>query len=146
MSFEQQIREWRLKSIGQFRRVAKKAVQNVAREAQTPLAKGGQMPVDTGFLRASAMGAVGAMPSGPTGTTIRGSGNSQRLAGTNFREFIGPINVGLLNWRPEKEETFYIGWTAGYARQMEYKYGFMRLAAQNWEKYVMEAANDPLLF
>jgi len=77
--------------------VVKQATHDVAKVAQTPVAKGGRMPVDTGFLRnsftAQLMG--GAAMSGPDAYTM----------------IAGAMKAGDV-------ATF--GWTAEYARAVEY--------------------------
>jgi hypothetical protein len=125
MSFGADVAAFERKVAKRIRVVGRGAVQETINEANTPIAKGGRMPVDTGFLRASGAGAVGQMPAGQSINT-----------GGTVRESEGALAAILLRWDPSKGEEFYYGWTANYARFMEYRYGFMRGAAENWEQHV----------
>lgn len=120
MSFHGQIDAWVLKSKIRMTAVTREACQSLAEEAQTPRAKGGNMPVDTGFLRNSGLGAVNKMPSGAS-------------SDNNFQA----TEAAILNL--QAGDKFYFGWVANYAEKMESRYAFMRLAAQNWDSIVFEA-------
>lgn len=101
---------------------------------------GGRMPIQTGFLRASIQGAEGQMPAGET---TNKSGKEYPAGKTVSGE---PISVALLQWDPNKGTPFFVGWTAAYARYMEYRYGFLRGATEQWdtivEKVVMRVKRD----
>lgn len=128
------------KTFERLKQTAKQATENVANEANTPgtsVAKpqanaGGRLPVDTGNLRGSIRGAIDRMPSGKsTGNTVQEGENS--------------ISAAVARWKPETGESIYIGWTANYARRMEYRYGFLRGAVENWDKQVEFAAKQAVL-
>lgn len=104
--------------------VVKGSLQDLVNEAQTPVAKGGKMRVDTGFLRASGQMSLTGMPSGPS----RG----------NDTETYAPseANVTLTLAGVELGNTVYFGWTAAYAAARESKDGFLESALQNWQKIV----------
>lgn len=112
--------------------VAKTATLEVTNEAQkvgpsvaNPTGgKGGRMPVDTAFLRASLVGSTAEMPRGPTD----GTGGFEAK----------PLTAELIRWKPG-ETKFWAGWTAFYARDMEYRYGFMRGATNRWQEFVRKA-------
>lgn len=125
MSFGGDVAAFERKFASRLRAVGRGAVQETVNEANTPIAKGGRMPVVTGFLRTSGAGAVGGMPSGESTNP-----------GGSVRESEGALAAVLLRWDPSKGEAFYYGWTANYARPMEYRYGFMRGAAENWQQHV----------
>ena len=112
-----------------IRATAKEAVQETVAGAQTPQGRGGRMPIVTGFLRGSIVGAVGSMPSGQT----QPASDRPTVAGDG-------IAAALLRWNPERGETLYVGWSAVYARAMEYRYGFMRGAADKWPATVDRVA------
>lgn len=97
------------------------SVEELARQSNVPIAQGGKMPVDTGFLRSSQGGSRIGMPYGPG----KGDRNTKYTA-----PFSGPIE--LVTAQANLGETIWIGWTAMYARFMEARYGFMRSEAQNW--------------
>ena len=117
-SFSTQIDDWIKASQGRIDAVAKQSAQDVVAAAQKRRSAGGNMPVDTGFLVNSIRGNVGGMP----------SSSSQ------------PVALAIFRWMPA-QKPLYIGWTAHYARYMEYKYGFMRLATQQWQDIVTRNAN-----
>lgn len=127
MSFERKVDDFLKKSRRRLRNVARESVQQTMNIANEPQAKGGRMPVDTGFLRASIAGAVGTMPSGPS---KRGGGSIPSVG----------LDAALGAWKPDNGEAFYAGWTANYARFMEYRYGFMRGAAELWDQTVTREA------
>lgn len=102
--------------------VVKQSAQDLVNTAQTPRAKGGNMPVVTSFLRNSLMGSTSGMPSGSSSP-----GNEQQITLTIFRAKPG--------------DTIYLGYVANYARHMERRYAFVRLAAQQWQDIVTRNAN-----
>ena len=63
-SFSAQVDDWIAKSERLSMAVLQQATQAVINEANTPVAKGGRMRVDTGFLRNSLKANIGSMPSG----------------------------------------------------------------------------------
>ncbi|PPU15882.1 hypothetical protein XacyCFBP2565_08385 [Xanthomonas arboricola pv. corylina] len=98
-------------------------------QANTPEGQGGKMPVDTGFLRNSAV----ASKDGPASSE---SGEPALV--------FAALQLGEAVWA---------GWTAAYAMRMEHGFsgkdslgrqyeqagkGFMRAAAQNWDFIVNE--------
>lgn len=121
-TFEAQVSAALSRHRARLEAVFRQSAQEVIADAQVPVAKGGRMPVDTGFLRNSLVsGLNGAVTSsGPDGYVLT-------IAG-----------AGL-------EDTVFAGWTANYARHVEYgargRPGrfFMRGAAQKWPQIV--AAN-----
>jgi hypothetical protein len=110
-----------------YRAAARKAIELTANEANTNRSQGGRLPVDTGFLQSSSGAGVGTIPSGPS---------KQGESGQTGE----PLQIALLRWQPN--QTFYFGWSAEYARYMEYRYGFVRGAAENWSQHVKTATAD----
>ena len=102
------------------------AVGALAEAAQTPRAKGGLLPVDTGFLRNSFTSSIGQAPGGPGKP---GAGNLANWYGSA---------LALTLARAEPGDVIYLGWTAKYARPMEARYGFAKTGAMNWQAYVDE--------
>ena len=107
--------------------VAKDATGSVVAAAQLERDSGGKLPVITGFLRSSIAAALGTIPSGP----VKGDPNKRYPAGT--------IGAELIRWNPA-EAPIYIGWSAIYARKIEYQTGFLRSATQRWDSFVNESA------
>jgi len=97
--------------------VEKQSAQDVIEVAQKPRGKGGNMPVDTGYLRNSGQAKLNSLPSGE-------SSEANETA------------VALVIYRAKPGDKIYFGWTAVYSRAMERKYGYMRLAAQKWDRIV----------
>lgn len=107
------------------------SAQRLGEEANKPEAQGGKLPVDTGFLRNSFVASMTGMP------------NTQSL----------PLPLVLLS--VQLGDTVYVGWTAKYARRLEYGFdgadklgrnysqagkGFLRAAVQKWPQIVNESA------
>ena len=116
------IAEWVAKSEARLDAVWKTAAQDIAREMQTPSAKGGKMRVDTSYLRNSFSADINKTPSG--------NGNSAYTS--------GPISI-VIN-RAKIGDSVVFGWNTNYAVYMEARYSFVRHAAQNWQQIVNKAA------
>jgi len=129
VTFTAQIEQFIAKSNARLEAVVKTAAQDTFDEAQVPVAKGGRMRVDTGFLRNSANAAIGSMPVGE-------SVNDQPVVKREEWN-ITSISSALLQW--DLKAPLYFGWTANYAKYRENRDGFMRIAAQNWQKHVNDA-------
>lgn len=103
--------------------VVKQSAQEVFSIAQTPKAQGGRMPVDTGFLRNSLIASL-------NGSTVGGGADAYVLA-------VAGAELG---------DTIFAGWTANYARFMEYGTSktpanfYMLSAAQQWQAIVARNA------
>lgn len=99
--------------------VARESIQDVIDDAQTPKAKGGRMPVDTGFLRNS-------LASGVNGSFGAPDANSYVLT-------IGELDLG---------DVARFAWTAEYAIFMELGTSttqgnhFVSVAAGKWTQFV----------
>ena len=81
------------------------------------------MPIDVGFLRSSAVGALNVVP----------SGRSEQSEGNN-EEWAKGISLVIDQARPS--DVIFLGWSANYARLMEARYGFMKTAAGQWPQIV----------
>lgn len=123
--FSAQVNDYVRKYKERMEAVFKQSAQDVIAQAQTPVAQGGNMPVDTGFLRNS-------LVSGLNGSTSLTGADSYVLA-------VAGANLG---------DSIFAGWTANYARYQEYGPNgrpgrfFMRAAAQNWQDIVTRNANE----
>lgn len=95
--FAAQIAELAGKTLEQQRAVLSASVQDVIEAAQLPVAQGGRMPVDTGFLRNSLV---------------------SELNGSKVAE--GAEGYTLVSAQIEPGDTARFGWTAEYAMRMEY--------------------------
>jgi hypothetical protein len=121
--FTAQINAWSEKAKRNMALVVKQSAQDVFEIAQTPVAKGGNMPVDTGFLRNSLI-------SGLNGNGSFEGADSYVLAIAEME--MGDVMIG--------------GWTAAYAVHQEYGTTsmagrfYMRGAAQQWQGIVARNA------
>ena len=109
------------KSKSMSRDLLRASVQEMTVRASQPRDKGGNMPLVTGFLRNSGLGSVNQLPSG-----VSSPDNAT-------------ATVLVIN-RLELGDRYYYGWVADYARFMEAKYAFLRLAQQDWQQIVFEQA------
>ncbi len=118
-TFTAQLEDFADKTADTLEAVAKQSIQDVFEEAQTPVAQGGRMPVDTGFLRNS-------LQAGLNGTT----------------SLTGPDAYVLAVAGMELGDVVFGGWTAEYAVHVEFgaqgrpARAFMRSAAQQWQDIV----------
>ena len=124
-SFSAQVDDWIAKSERLSMAVLQQATQAVINEANTPVAKGGRMRVDTGFLRNSLKAKIGSMPSGASSPG-------------NWSD----AEVVLTLTRLQPGQVFYAGWLANYARPREHYDGFLRMAVQKWQEQVDAAARQ----
>lgn len=95
--FAAQIAELAEKTLEQQRAVMSASIQDVIEAAQLPVAQGGRMPVDTGFLRNSLV---------------------SELNGSKVAE--GPESYTLVAAQIEPGDTARFGWPAEYAMRIEY--------------------------
>ena len=110
--------------------VAQESTQRLINHAQTPKAKGGKMPVDTGFLRASGRLSLTGVPTGPVRGDPNKGGNAYPSPDTV--ELSG-FNLGM---------TIFWGWTAVYARRQELYNGFLSSNIRQWQKIVDGVVRD----
>lgn len=107
--------------------VVRQSVQEVVDIAQKPVAKGGKMRVDTGFLRASGQMSLSGMPTGPTRPADDATPGQYQPDETSVVLTLGKYELG---------DTIYFGWTANYAKYREVYDGFLISAVQNWPAIV----------
>lgn len=117
--------------------IARASIQDVIINAQQAVKKGGRMRVDTGFLRASGQPSLTGMPSGP----LRGemtAPNSYPSPDDYSKATAVIVTIGKL----EMGNTFFFGWTAGYAKYRELYDGFLEGSLQNWARIVAFNTDD----
>ena len=119
-NFTATVAKWVRNSEARLDGVHKEATKRTIDIAQTPVAKGGRMRVDTGFLRASGQASLTGMPSGPSRGEKTGKYDFNPNAATAT---IAGAKLGGKIW---------FGWTANYARPREAKDAFLRMALQQW--------------
>lgn len=95
--------------------------------------KGGRLPIDEGFLRATFSAQIGAMPAGPSEAPAGGFTGGED-------EWAAPVTLVIAGMRPG--DVLFMGWSAKYARAMEARYGFMKGAAEEWQSIVDGAVRE----
>jgi len=114
--------------------VARESIQRLVDQAQTPKAKGGNMPVDTGFLRASGQMSYTGMPTGPTrGREREGEESGVIYPSSDVFTMLAGFSIGV---------TAFFGWSAAYARKQNLYNGFLDKAVNNWQKIVDATVRD----
>jgi hypothetical protein len=123
------------KTADQMLRVARQSIQDVVRIAQTPVAQGGNMPVDTGFLRNSLV------------VEVSGSERARGIpdAGKNSETGNDAVILGLAFM--QLGDPFQVSWSAEYAIPRHYMVGvgqggglWRDNAAQQWGRIVAKNA------
>ena len=110
-----------------LRSVARQSIDDAVHIAQLPKEKGGNMPVDTGFLRSSGIASLNGWASGPSEKPDGATKDSIKWTNES-------VITTLVNLQPG--DTFYFGWTAVYALRQETYNGFMETTAQKWQSIV----------
>tara|TARA_R110002051_G_scaffold230715_1_gene292714 strand:+ start:2594 stop:3031 length:438 start_codon:yes stop_codon:yes gene_type:complete len=134
-SFAAQVGDWVRETKARQTAVYRESAQRVIAAMQVPVGAGGNMPVDTGFLRASLMASLGyTLP--PTRDNPGGAVSYD------------PGAVSLTISRAEISDPITAVYTASYAEHVEYgargRAGrrFVALAAQQWPRIVSEVATE----
>lgn len=137
-SFAAQIADWVNKVEGATEAVFKEASQEVVSRMQTPRSAGGNMRVDTGFLRASLMASTAAMPGiNP---------NAKPVDGQKYGYEVGQVEAVIAG--ADITSTLYFGYVASYAAAREFGArgqapdAFVRTAAQQWQGIVADKAAE----
>ena len=136
-SFSAQVDAWVEDKIELQDAIFKESVQRTIEAMQVPVSSGGNMPVDTGFLRASLQAALG----DPGFSVV-----FKPTDGSSFTYNAG--EVALVIASAHLGETITAVYTANYAFFVEYgtsKMGarrFVGLAAQQWPRIVSEVAAE----
>ena len=128
-SFSDQVTDWARKSELRLLQTYRQSLQDIVEEAQKPVGSGGNMPVQTSFLRNSGDAALNRLP----------VGESIKPEDWAPRSWDAEAALLVIN-RATFEDKFFFGWTAIYANSVEEKRGFARLAAQRWPQIVNKAA------
>lgn len=132
--FSAAVDDWVIETKERLEAVFKTAVQYTIEDMQTPVGGGGNMPVDTGFLRTSLQASINA----PILRQMANNGSPIGFA-TDTTLVIAGAEIG---------DTIYATYGANYAVYQEYGAngragrGFVRLASQNWQSHVNRAVAD----
>lgn len=137
IDFSAEVSAWVRKSERRILTVFKESAQDVISEMQAvgpsvanPDSTGsGNMPVDTGALRASLQASL---------NRPRSDVLFQSPKGGSVAYDASPVAMTIAG--AKLGDTIYAVYGVAYGRAMEAKYGFVRLAAQNWPRIVTKAA------
>jgi len=132
-SFSAQVDEIVAKTEERMLALQRESIQRTVDLAQLPVAKGGRMRIDTGFLRASGQGSLSGMPTGPA----RGASKEKHFYDNGSGE-----TVILELSKMQFGATFFFGWSAAYARYREVYDGFLEYAVQQWPQTVAAVAAE----
>lgn len=130
-NFSAQVSAWVRETDQRIEAVFRESSQRVISDMQQ------RTPVDTGFARASVLVSTSAMPS--IDPAKKGDGKPHSADATQISLAIAGAEIG---------ETIYAGYTAAYARALEYGHskqapnGMVRLAAQRWPQIVAEVSAE----
>ena len=145
-SFSAQVSEWVKETKERQIAVRNEAAQRVIAIMQTPVGQGGNLPFDTGFLRASLMAVIG-------NANFELKANPESGAAVPY----DAGQISLIIAKAKLSDTVEAVYTAKYARRMEYGFSgkdslgrtynqtgrrFVALAAQQWPRIVSEVATE----
>ena len=134
-NFQAQVGAWAKNSKAALEAIVHEAAQSVVDDMQTAVGNGGNMPVDTGFLRASLLASSSSMP--------QISEANVGAKDSSYSYSSGPVSL-VINDTPIGG-TLYCGYTAAYAAHVNYGSNgragrlFVELAAQKWPQFVKQA-------
>lgn len=132
-----QITAWVAKTKERIAAVRNESVQRVVEIMQTPVGAGGNMPVDTGFLRASLVAQIG-----------YGVPPLRPKPDGDVKHSWNPVGIQLILVGAAASDTITIAYSANYARHQEYGANgragrrFVALAAQRWPQIVAEVCRE----
>lgn len=129
-TFEITVEDWVAKSKEVTDAIIKESTQRIVNEIRTPRARGGNMPVDTGFLRASVTVQINTLSAPVTMNPNR------KMKHPDSTQWV--INLA----QAEAGDIIFVAFTANYAVFMEARYGFVRLGIQNFQQHVNAATQE----
>ncbi|KQW79716.1 hypothetical protein [Brevundimonas sp. Root1279] len=135
-SFGAQVSSWVRETKTRTEFVYRESAQQVVAVMQTPRGAGGNLRVDTGFLRASLVATTGALPVQTTKPDGDGAFS------------YSPAQISLVIANAEITDPISIVYTANYARFREYGANgqpgdrWVALAAQQWPRIVNEVCAE----
>lgn len=136
--FGEQIDAWIGDAIERRDLVAKEAAQRQFERVLTPRAKGGNMRVDTGFLRASAKVSLDNPVLGLEENSAKGRSEDQKgVVIFPFDEGAISLTINRMEWG----QTLWMVFSANYAKPREHKDLFVRSSVALWQDDVDWAVN-----
>ena len=129
-SFDAQVSDWVARAQERLDSVVKESARRLVGTAQTAVGAGGNMPILTGYLRSSLQVTIG----GPVpASRARPEGDSFDYDAAAFVLTIAGAAA---------EETIFATYGANYARFVEEKRGFVRLAAMQWQTIISAVCRE----
>jgi len=139
-SFSATVDAWVRETKARQTAVFRESAQRITEEILTPVAKGGHMRVETGFMRASLSASLeGALPQ--LADRPEAAVKATQETGAPSVTFDDSA-VGLVISNAEIGDTITFAFAASYARHVENKFAMVRLAAQRWPQVVAEVAKE----
>lgn len=135
-TFSAQVDDIIRKSKERMEAVFKQSVQDTVEIMQTPVAKGGNIPVDTGFLRSSLQGGLNTITKGQS---VKPDAGTFTYNGTQMTMVIAGAELG---------DSIYATYSANYAKYVHDGANgrpgrpWVRLAAQQWPATVEKVAGQ----
>lgn len=126
----ERIRTYERRLTATFKSSAQDSVKTMTR----PMARGGRMRVDTGFLRNSLMGSTASMP--------RINRIARASEGETYNLDFGSIEAVILG--AKLTDTLYFGFTASYAGYRERHDKFVEMAFLEWQSTVRRNAKKAM--
>lgn len=139
-TFTAQIDAWIARSKVATEAVFKQSAQAVINEMNTPVAKGGNMPVDTGFLRASLQVGIDQIPTAMDKEKPADAAGREPHSGPLYEPDTNAATMAIAGVR--FGQTIFATYGANYAIYQENRNGFVRLAAQRWPAIVAQVADE----
>ena len=139
-TFSAQIDAWVRETKERQTAVFRESSQRITEEILLPVAKGGHMRVETGFLRASLSASLdGALPQ--LAARPESAVEASRASGAPSIQFdSSPVTLTISNADIGDKITF--AFAANYARHVENRFAMVRLGAQRWPQAVEEVARE----
>lgn len=134
-SFEEQLKAIKVKVLARAETVFRASAQDLAAEMVLPgpskrgPGQGGNMRVDTGFLRNSQVASLTEMPRVDPART-----RPEDAKPNSFGDNLNSVNLVIAG--AGLGDTIYIGFTASYAAPREAYDQYVALAGQNWRQIV----------
>lgn len=131
--FQASVAAWVNDTKGALLAVRNESANRVIEIAQTPVGKGGNMPVKTGFLRISGQATN-------DGSLPLQQKRPEKAADNSFHYESGPVALVIAAAGIDDVITF--AYTANYAKFVEAKRKFVALAAQQWPQIVGQVVKE----
>lgn len=128
-NFAEVVAQWVAAEKARQLAVFRESSKRVIAAAQEPVSDGGNMPVISGYLRATGKASIGEPGYSVTYKPADGGSYSYSADAANLAMAGATL-----------DDVIYFTWTANYAPFVEARRGFVRLAAQRWQQIVAQVS------